>query len=89
MTFIHDRLAIEMNGCLQEAGITVWRRKMKVHIDKKTLKKGPHNNYRSITCLPKILTVWNREEIYDLLISRELFPEEQKGCCMVTRCAGE
>ena len=46
------------------------------------------NNYRSITCLPmmwKILTAQIREEIYYSLTSRGLFPDEQKGCCKVSK----
>ena len=49
------------------------------------------NNYRSITCPPimwKMLTTQIREETYYSLISRGLFPEEQKGCCKGTRVTG-
>ena len=37
----------------------------------------------------KILTAQIREEIYNSLISRGLFPEEQKGCRKGTRGTGE
>ena len=37
----------------------------------------------------KILTAQIREEIYSSLTSRGLFPEEQKGCCKVSRGTGE
>ena len=55
--------------------------------------KGPKqrnrpNNYRPITCLPmmwKTLKAQKREEIYYSLTFRGLFPEEQKGCCKVSR----
>ena len=45
------------------------------------------NNYRLITSLPmmlKIRTTQIKKEIYNLL-SRELLPKEQKGCCKRTR----
>ena len=50
------------------------------------------NNYRTITCLPvmwKILTAKIRENIYYSLKSRELFPDEQKGCCKESRGRAE
>ena len=37
----------------------------------------------------KILTAQIREEIYDSLMSRGLFPEEQKGCRKGSRRTGE
>ena len=46
------------------------------------LKRNYTNNYRLITCLPmvgKILMAQIREEIFYSLISRKLFPKEQKG----------
>ena len=59
----------------------------------KTPQKGTAlNNYRPITCIPliwKILPAQKREEIYISLISRGLFPEEQKGCRKATRGTGE
>ena len=45
-----------------------------------------------ITCLPmmwKILTVQIREEIYYLLTSHGLFPDEQKGCRKGSRGTAE
>ena len=45
-------------------------------------KETALNNYRPVTCLAmtrKILTAQMRE-INESLISREFFPEEQKGC---------
>ena len=57
-------------------------------IQKDPLKGTAPNNYRLITCLPmmwKILTTQIREEMYYSLISRGLFPEEQKWCCKGNR----
>ena len=82
-TSVHDRLALEMNRCLQGAQVPDWMTKGKTTLIQKDPSKGTApNNYRPITCLPmmrKILTAQIREEIYYLLISRGLFPNEQKG----------
>ena len=83
-TSIHDRLALEMNRCLQDAQVPDWMTKGKTTLIQKDPSKGTApNNYRPITYLPmmwKILTAQIREEIYYSLISRGLFPNEQKGC---------
>ena len=53
-------------------------------IQKDPLKGTAPSNYRPITCLPmmwKILTAKIREKINHSLISRGIFPDEQKGCC--------
>ena len=73
-----------MNRCLQETNIPEWMTKGKTTLIQKDPQKGTtSNNYRPIMYLPiiwKILMAKIREEIYYLLISHELFPEEQKGC---------
>ena len=80
-TSIHDRLTVEMNRCTR----TRMDDQRKDHIDPEgTFKGTTPNNYRPITYIPmmwKILTAQIREEIYNSLTSRRLFPEEQKGCC--------
>ena len=61
-------------------------------IQKDPKKETVSNNYRPITCLSiiwKILTAQIREEIYYSLISRDLFPDEQKGWHKRTRGTGE
>ena len=76
-TPIHDKVALEMNRCLQDAQVPDWM------IQKDPTKGTVPNNYRTITCLPimwKILTAQIREEIYYSLISYGLFFFEQKGC---------
>ena len=90
---LHDRLATEMNKCIQKTEIPEWMTKGKTTlIQKDLLERTAPNNYRPITHLAmmwKILTAQIREKIYYLLISRGIFPEEQKGCRKRTRGAKE
>ena len=61
-------------------------------IQKDPSKGTAPNNYRPIICLPmmwKILTAQIREVIYYSLISRGLFPNEQKGCRKGSRGTAE
>ena len=92
-TSIYDRLSLEMNRCLQDAQVPDWMTKGKTTLIQKDPSKGTApNNYRPITCLPmmwKILTAQIREEIYYLLISCGLFPNEQKGCRKGSRGTAE
>ena len=81
-TSIHDRLATKMNKCIQKTEIPEWMTKgMTTVIQKDSLKRTAPNNYSPIMCFPmmwKILTaqIW---EIYYSLMSRGIFPAEQKG----------
>ena len=92
-TPIHDRLALEMNRCLQDAQVPDSMTKGKITlIQKNPSKETAPNNYRTITCLPmmwKILTAQIKEEIYYSLTSRGLFPDEQKGCRKGSRSTAE
>ena len=92
-TSIHDRLALEMNRCLQDVQVPDWMTKGKTTIiPKDPSKRTVPNNYRPITCLPmmwKISTAQIKEEIYYTLTSRRLFPDEQKGCCKGSRGTAE
>ena len=92
-TFIHGRLALEMNRCLQAARVPEWITKGKTTLIQKDPNKGTApNNYRAITCLPmmwKILTAQIREKIYYSLTSCGLFPDEQKGCRKGSRGTAE
>ena len=78
---------------LQEADVTEWKTKRKTPLIQKDPCKGTtQNNYKPITCLPmlwKILTAQISKEIYDSLIIRRLFPEEQKGFRKWTRDTGK
>ena len=80
LTSIQDRLALEMNKCLQREHVPTW---MSTLIQKEPSKGTAINNYRPITCL---LMIWNiltaqiREDIYCSLTSHSLFPEEPNGC---------
>ena len=92
-TSIHNRLALEMNRCLQDAQVPDWMTKGKTTLIQKDPSKGTApNNYRPITCLPmmwKILAAQIREEIYYSLTSRGSFPDEQKECCKGSRGISE
>ena len=93
LTSIHDRLALEMNKCLQRAHVPEWMTKGRTTLVQKDPNKGTApNSYRPITSLPmmwKILTAQIREEIFYSLTSRGLFPDEQKGCCKGYRGTAE
>ena len=92
-TSIHERLALEMNKCLQRAHVPEWMTKGRTTLIQKDPNKGTApNNYRPITCLPvmwKILTAQIREEIYYSLTSHGLFSDEQKRCCKGSRGTSE
>ena len=52
-TSIQDRLALEMNRCLQDAQIPDWMTKGKTTLIQKDPSKGTApNNYKTIKCLP-------------------------------------
>ena len=72
-TSIHDRLALEMNRCLQDAHVPELMTKGKTTLIQKDPSKGTApNNYRPITCLPmmwKILTAQIRKK--DLLLANK------------------
>ena len=93
LTSIHDRLALEMNRCLQDVQVPDWMTKGKTTLIQKVPSKGTApNNYIPITCLPmmwKILTAQIREKINYSLIRRRLFPNEQKGCLKGSRGTAE
>ena len=88
-TCVHDRLALDMNKCLQTAHVPEWMTKGKTTlIQKDPNKRTTPNNYRPITCLQmmwKILTAQIREVIYYSITNCNLFPDEQKGFCKRSR----
>ena len=90
---IHDRLALEMNRCLQDAQVSDWMSKGQIKLIQEEPSKGTApNNYRPITCLPmmwKILTAQIKKDIHNSLTSRGLFPDEQKGCRKESRGPAE
>ena len=92
-TSIHDRLALEINRCIQDAQVPDWMTKGKTTLIQKDPNKGTTpNNYRPITCLPvmwKILTAQIRKEIYCSQTSCSFFHEEQKGCRKGSRGTAE
>ena len=83
-TSIYERLTIEMNECIQKTKIPEWMTKGKtIQILNDSFKGTTPTNYRPITSLlimRKILTAQIKEQIYNLLINRIIFPDEQKGC---------
>ena len=53
--FIHDRLALEINKCIQGEQVQHWMTQGKtILIQKNPSKETAPNNYRPITCLPKM-----------------------------------
>ena len=80
-TYIHDRLTLEMNRCIQGAHVSKWMTKGKTTL----IQKDPLRPITWLSMMWKILTAQIREEIYYSLTSRGLFPEEQKGCCKRSR----
>ena len=77
-----------MNKSKQKAEIPEWMTKEKTTlIQKDPLKGTARTNYGPITCLLrmwKILSAQIRKN-YNSLISRGIFPDEQKGCRKKTR----
>ena len=92
-TSIHDRLVLEMHRHLQGAHVPECMTKGKIPLIQKDSSKGTvRDNYRPITGLPmtwKILIAQIREEIYSLLTSHEMVPEEQKECHKESRGTAE
>ena len=82
-----------MNRCLEEADVPEWMTKGMVPLIQTDSKKEPPQTIKKpIICVPmmlKILTVLIKKEIFNSLISCELYPENQKGCCKGARGTGE
>ena len=88
-TTIHDRLALEMNRCLQKAHVYEWMTKVSTTL----IQKDPPKRNR-----PKQLQTYDPPTYHveningtnkgrDLFLANKqvLFPEEQKGCCKGSR----
>ena len=90
---IYDRLALEINRCLQGPHVHELMTKGKSTLIQKNPSKGTApNNYRPITYRPMmctILTAQIREGIYYSQTSRGLVPKEQKGCRKGSRGTAE
>ena len=78
----HDKLALEMNKCIQRPYVPEWLIKGKTTLIQKYPNKGTIQNiYRPITCLSmmlKILTAQIMEDIYNSLTSRGLILKNRK-----------
>ena len=82
-TSMHDRLAIELNRCLEERDIQMDDQGKTTQIQNEPKKEITPNNYWPKTYPPmmlKILTAQIREEIYFSFISYGLFSKEQPEC---------
>ena len=83
-TKLHQRIAIQLNQCVNEGCVPHWMTKGRTTLIMKDPEKGTVPcNYRPITCLPlmwKTLTGIISHQIYGFLETEGLLPEEQKGC---------
>ena len=81
---LHERLAIQLQKCLEGEGVPEWMTKGRTVLAIKDKTKGNAvGNYRPITCLPimwKVLTGIIAEELYQHLSLNSLLPGEQKSC---------
>ena len=86
---LHERLAVQLDTCLISGEVPVWMTKGRTSLILKDKIKGNIvTNFRPITCLPmvwKLLQGIISEKIYYHLESKQLLPEEQKGCRKGTR----
>ena len=83
-TVLHDRIIVQLNRCLNDGYVPIWMTKGRTTLIKKDKSKGNvASNYRPITSLPliwKLLTGIIADGMYSFLESRDLLPDEQKGC---------
>ena len=83
-TACHERIAIQLQECLDLGELPNWLTKGKTVLIMKEKEKGADvTNYRPITCLPlmwKVLTGIIGDAMYEYLDNEKLLPEEQKGC---------
>ena len=90
---IYDRLALEMNRCLQEAPVPKRITKGRTTFIQKDPRKRSRPKQLQTNIVPtydvKIVTAQIREEIYFSLTSLGVFLEEQKGCRKRHRGTGE
>ena len=77
-------IMIQLNRCLNDGYVPIWMTKGRTTLIMKDKSKGNvASNYRPITCLPliwKLLTGIIADGMYSFLESRNLLPDEQKGC---------
>ena len=89
LTSLHQRIALQLDFCLQQGSVPVWMTTGKTVLCVKDVSKGSLvSNFRSITCLPllwKLLTGVMADSIYDHLDKENILPNEQKGCIRGTR----
>ena len=84
MKNLHERMALQLQGCLDGRGIPEWMTKGRtVQLIKDKAKGNAVENYRPITCLPimwKVLTGIIAEDLYQHLHQSSLLLDEHEGC---------
>ena len=88
-TSLQKRITEQLDDCLQLNSVPAWLTTGRTVLIVKNKELGSiATNFRPITCLPliwKLLTGILADELYQHLESKELLPEEQKGCCRDAR----
>ena len=83
-TKMHGRIARHLDDVLQSGVVPAWLNEGRTLLCVKDVSKGTAvDNFRPITCLPLLWKLFSgviSEDIYNHLIDRNIFPEEQKGC---------
>ena len=83
-TSLQKRITEQLDDCLQLNSVPAWLTTGRtVLIVKNKELESIATNFRPITCLPliwKLLTGILADELYQHLESKELLPEDQKGC---------
>ena len=89
LSSIHQRLALQLNDCLQKGSVPAWMTTGKTVLCVKDKSKGSLvSNFGPITCLPllwKLLTGIIADSMYEHLEKESVLPFEQKGCIRATR----
>ena len=83
-TSLQKQITKQLDDCLQLNSVPAWLTTGRTVLIVKNKELGSiATNFRPITCLPliwKLLTGILADELYQHLESKELLPEEQKGC---------
>ena len=76
---LHDRIATQLNLCLEQGNVPEWMVTGKIHLIMKDEKKGTAvTNYRPNACLNLQWKHFTR--VIAHLERQNVLPEEQKGC---------
>ena len=81
---MQERRAFHLQSCIPRGEVPDWITTGPAVLLLKNKSKGNEvNNYKPMTCLPrmwKLLTGIVTDEIYNHLEENDLLPEDQKGC---------